>query len=349
MSPLQPDGTSERRPAAPAAQAKWYFDRATEDERGGRTTEAECGYLTAAEWARSAAVAELEAEALSRFAVIKHHQGHPEAAKRAGLQSLAAARTAPDRATEAQTLNVLAGLSLERGELDDARKLFEDALMLAAHREDLRAKIEQNLGIVANVQGDWGLAESHYRRALEIYRRLGDWRGEAMACHNLGMMSADHRDFVRAERYFSEAMALSRLLRDRRLEALCLLNRGEILVERQAYAHAEHDVEDARAIFLTLESVVEEADCRRVLGSITAQTGRPEQAIAHLTAAIHLAIDADTPLTEAEAWRELGYLRASQGRIEEAYQALEEAVALFDRLGARHEVTEVSRRLSDLV
>ena len=268
MSPLQPD-ESERLPAAPAARAKWCLERAAEDERGGRTGDAERGYLTAAEWARSAAVADIEAEALSRFAVIKHHQGQPEAARQAGLGSPAAARSAPDRATEAQTLNVLAGLSLERGELDDARKLFADALLLAAHREDLRAKIEQNLGIVANVQGDWGLAESHYRRALEIYRRLGDWRGEAMACHNLGMISADHRDYARAEQYFSEAMALARLLRDRRLEALCLLNRGEILVERQSYAHAEHDVEGARTIFVALESVVEEADCRRVLGART--------------------------------------------------------------------------------
>ncbi len=347
MSPFKSD-ESERLPAAPAARARWCFDRAAEDERGGRTTEAERGYLTAAEWARSAAVAELEAEALSRFAVIKHHQGQPEVARQAGLQSLAAARSAPDRATEAQTLNVLAGLSLDRGDLDDARKLFDEALTLAAHREDLRAKIEQNLGIVANVQGDWGLAESHYRRALEIYRRLGDWRGEAMTCHNLGMMSADHREYARAEQYFSEAMALARLLHDSRLEGLCLLNRGEILVARQAYTHAEHDVEAARAIFVGLGSVVEEADCRRVLGAIYAHTGNPERALVHLTAAINLAIDAEIPLTEAEAWRELGYFRAGQGRVDEAYQALEEAVALFDRLGARHEVAEVSRRLSEL-
>ena len=52
-----------------------------------------------------------------------------------------------------EALNVLAGFALERGDMDEARGRFREALALGGTSPGLRGRIEQNLGILANVRG----------------------------------------------------------------------------------------------------------------------------------------------------------------------------------------------------
>ena len=66
-----------------------------------------------------------------------------------------------------EALNVLAGFAFERGDMDTARVRFREALALGGASPGLRGRIEQNLGILANVRGEHGEAFAHYRRSLE--------------------------------------------------------------------------------------------------------------------------------------------------------------------------------------
>lgn len=317
-------------------------------EEAGRYARAGELLRRAADLAAVAHAPELEAEAASRLAVIYHHEGRPQDASTAAHRSIALARLVRSPVLEAQCLNVMAGIELERGSLDSARRLFADARQLADDREELVAKIEENLGIVANVEGDLSLAESHYLRALEVYRRSGDRHGIAMTLHNLGMIAADHRDFGRAEDLFTQVLGLARATGVRRLEGLCHLNRAEVLAETQRYSEALEDARVSLAIFVELGSVIEQADCYRVIGATLRALGNHSLAESHLTVALREARRSQSTIAEAEASRELARLRLEQGETDEALQYFREAAELFGRIGARTDLQDVETRIASL-
>jgi tetratricopeptide (TPR) repeat protein len=69
----------------------------------------------------------------------------------------------------------------------------------------LRGRIEQNLGILACIQGDHQAAYDHYRRSLEAFEGSEDERGCALAHHNLGMIASRRGELDEAERCFEQS------------------------------------------------------------------------------------------------------------------------------------------------
>jgi tetratricopeptide (TPR) repeat protein len=334
-------GTDER-----SARARAVLANAVDLDRAGRTLLAEREYQEAAGLGRAAAAGAVESEALRRMAVIRHHAGDSGEARRFGRASLAAARTANDTAAMAQSLNVLAGVALERGELGDARRLFEEARNFAGGAPEVVAKIEANLGIVANVEGDHDLAGRHFGRALELYRQVRDDHGVAIALHNLGMINADRREFRRAQEQFEQALTRAVRSGDLRLQAVCRLSRAEVLLESEGYDEAAGEAERAQVLFSQLGSVVEEADVYRVLGAIFRRVGQLRIAESNLLAACAHARTTGAALTEAESLRELGRLRVDQGRSSDAAEAFRQAGEVFGRIGAKVDVADVESSLA---
>ncbi len=131
---------------------------------GDVSAAAEC-YAAAAERAAQDDEPRALSEALRRRGVLHHLQAEAERARILCCRAydVAVVASLPDLASEA--LNVLGGFELEQGRLAEARRQFHAALELAASAPALTGKIEQNLGVVANVRGDWEAARLHYLRA----------------------------------------------------------------------------------------------------------------------------------------------------------------------------------------
>src|SRR5258706_436956 len=87
-------------------------------------------------------------------------------------------------------------------------------LLREGHSRELCARAEQNLGIVANIQGELDEALARYLRSLEAYRASGDQHGCAIAYNNLGMVSTDRELFDEADRYFRLCLELSQRVGD---------------------------------------------------------------------------------------------------------------------------------------
>src|SRR3989442_7031128 len=131
------------------------------------------------------------AEALRRPAVWRHHGGESADARELCRRSPAAARHAGNDVLAGEALNTLGGIDLETDAVADARQNFLRALELGGESRGLRARVEQNLGILANIQGDFDEDLTPYGRALEAYPASNDEHGCAIAYHNLGMVRAD--------------------------------------------------------------------------------------------------------------------------------------------------------------
>ena len=277
------------------------------------------------------------AVAFRRRAVLAHQAGDTVRARSALQQSYAVATMLGDRRLTAETLNTLGGLELETRNLAAAEAALLEAEALASEDPTILARVEQNLGIVANIRGEHDAAEAHYRRSLVAYEALPDPHGSAIAHHNLGMLAADRGDYVRASEHFRTCEELAEASRDAHLVGLCLLNHAEVLVALDRPAEARRDAEAAERAFQALGAHFDAADVHRVLALCDRAEGLPGQAEARLTQARELARLTGARLTEAEVLREQGRVYAETGRTAEAVIVLREAAQVFAELGARGE------------
>src|SRR5438093_1716809 len=175
------------------------------------------------------------AEALRRLAVIRHHRNESDEARRLCHASFTVAHAAGNDLLAAEALNTLGGVELETDAVGDARRHFLRALELGGHSRELCARAEQNLGILANIQGDFDEALARYGRSLEAYCESNDEHGRAIAFHNLGMASADRERFDEAERYFRQSHEIAARAGDAYLGGLCLVKHAKVHGARERY------------------------------------------------------------------------------------------------------------------
>jgi putative nucleotidyltransferase with HDIG domain len=322
--------------------------QARAQERAACIPEAIAGYESAIAVAETTGEHGALAEALRRLAVVKHHRGESDEARELSQRSYAVARANRNDLLAGEALNTLGGLDLATGSLQDARARFLEALALGGKERDLRARVERNLGIVANIQGDLAEARARYWRSLEASRAGGDEHGCALAFHNLGMVSADQEEYDEADRYFQESRVIAQRVGDVYLQGLCLVNQAEVDVMRQRFENARQSVEEALSLFDQLGARGAKAGAYRVIGMMYREIGRTALAESRLRSAVELASAAGSVLNEAEATRELALLFQSMGRNAEALRMLNVAYRLFRQLDARVDLINVGGRVAEL-
>jgi tetratricopeptide (TPR) repeat protein len=288
------------------------------------------------------------AAAFRHRAVLAHQAGDTARARSALQQSYAVATMIGDRRLTAETLNTLGGIELETRNLTAAETALLEAEKLAAQEPEILARVEQNLGIVANIRGQHDDAEKHYRKSLAAYEALPDRHGSALAHHNLGMLAADREAFVEAVDHFDACEVLAEASHDAHLVALCLLNRAEVLLAMGRTEQARRDAASAERGFEALGAHFNAADVHRMIALCDWADERLGQAETRLKQARELAKMTGARLTAAETARDLGRLYRQTGRMKEAHGALWEAIQGFEGLGATADADATRRELGKL-
>ena len=287
-------------------------------------------------------------EALRRLGSLCHRRNEPARARTLCHRSLEFATTIHNDVLAAEALNALAGFELESGDMDSARQKFLSALDLGRPSEELQGRILQNLGILANVEGDLRTARQHYLNSLQAFVHAGDERGCAIAYHNLGMISNDQEQWEEADRYFVASHTRATSLGDIHLQGLCLLNHAEVHLARQRFERARDSAEAALRIFDQLGARLDKSGAYKVLGAIYRETGHHAVAESRLRAAIDLAQETGSVLGEAEASREMALVLQALGRNQDALRTLNASYRLFHRLNARVDLVDIRGKVAQL-
>src|SRR6185369_127812 len=108
------------------------------------------------------------------------------------------------------------------GQMAVARATFRRALVLAGLDRDICSRIEGNLGIVANIEGDYDGALMHYHRAFEAARDAHQEHSCAIAYVNLGITSTQLGQFSEADAFFQRALKIAESTGDVHLKAACV-------------------------------------------------------------------------------------------------------------------------------
>src|SRR3989442_1372317 len=151
---------------APVRSAADLLHGARARERAACIPEAAALYEAAIAAAEPAGEHAALAEALRRFAVLRHRRGESAEARELCRRSHAVACHAGNALLAGEALNTLGGIDLAPHALVEARQNILRALELGRQSPQLRARVEQNLGILANIQGEVDEALAHYGRSL---------------------------------------------------------------------------------------------------------------------------------------------------------------------------------------
>jgi tetratricopeptide (TPR) repeat protein len=324
------------------------LDEGRQHDLAGRSHEAMECYAAVIDLTTTGGDQRARAEAFRRLSVLHHRRAESEVASDLCTRSrdVAVQTGAQDLAADAS--NALAGFALERGDLTRASELYRSALGQANQNPALVGKIEQNLGIIANIRGNWADALEHYHRSRDAYASVSDQRGCAIAHHNLGMIHAKRKEWEEADRHYRRCCGLAEAAGDRHLGGLAAMNRAEVRLAIDDYEGARAGAELALRIFNEVEARRDKAGAHRLLGMVFRQRGQMALAESHLRSALEIAASTECPLTEADAAKELARLYQAQRRLDMALNLLERARAVYQRLEAAADLAEVVEQIASL-
>lgn len=332
----------------PVRAAADLLHEARSRERSACISEAIQQYAAAISTAERTGERAVLAEALRRLAVVLHHRNESARARELCNRSHQVARDLGNDILAAEALNTMGGLALRTGAMEEARTHFLQALELGGQSRELRARLEQNLGILANIKGNIQEAVTHYERSVEAYLATNDEHGCATAYVNLGIAHTDLRQYDWADGYFGKSFEIAERAGDAHLQGVCLVNHAEAHFVRGRYEEARRNAESALAIFDQLDSQADKSEAYKMIGMVYRETGRPALAESRLRTAIDLAVSAGSVLNEAEAARELAVLMQAMGRNQDALTLLNTAHRLFRRLDARVDLVFVGGKVAEL-
>jgi tetratricopeptide (TPR) repeat protein len=274
---------------------------------------------------------------------------NPAAARHWLLGALPALMRAPHRADARRAINLLGAAHFALGNLAKAEAAFARALELATtHGDDLLvARAANNLGAVANVRGSHGAALGHYLLAVPVFQRIGSPVMLAESFHNMAITFRDLGQFELADRYESRAMEFAREGGSARLMAMARVGRAELSLLRGDAHLAEAGARLAVVQYEAIEDPEGEANALRLLGVACAACGSAAEALQALDRAVSLAREHGSALIEAESLRARADLLAASGELARARSDVEEALAIYTRLGVQAESARLTEVLKE--
>ncbi len=336
--------TAESKPRLPAEDLHWVADAPGEIQivlnppSGFRGP---CG-LRLAEHRRATAADRRRAQAEADLARA-HELRRNGSDSKAWLASVSAYESAQRRFADLglprRQAETVYGLGvLQRYDLHDeaaAFRTFLQAEPLFAGNPAFEARIRGNRGEMRYARGDLDGAEEEYRRALELYRRLGDRSGVVLMAGNLGVALHLRGRYDEAAAFFDLSLDRWRPEDGPGRKALTLLNQGYLHRDLGETGRAGERFREALALFRQAGDQGYEATALNALGLLAQEAGRPGEALGLLQKA--LALRAPGSRGQAVTLTTLGVAYRQLGRLEAARQAYEEALPIYIRLGDSRE------------
>jgi putative nucleotidyltransferase with HDIG domain len=255
-----------------------------------------------------------------------------------------------DHQRASRSLNGIAIIRQECGETELAEELYLQARGLALLVGDAltTGRINQNLGTLSNIRGDFAAALDFYMASLQCYEQVQYEMGIAGVLNNLGMLHIDQQELDAAEACLLRALSVSKLIGDIVTEGIIHTNCAELLLAKGELDRARISCDHAFEIASQLVDNRIKADTLKFYGVIFRESGKPHLAESHLRQAIALASEHSNPLTVAESQRELALVLRAQDRNREALEALNHAHMLFSAVRAEQDQADVRQRVSQL-
>ena len=336
-------------PAGGHASARALAEEARALDRMGRRAEARTLFERALHSLDASSAS--TASALLRWIARSHEvDANYHAAADCAEAAVATAEASADRSALGHALNVLGAVHWRLGNLDEAERIFHDALARGTNADDPRLHVDvtTNLGSLARIRGDVRGALRFYHEALAHGRRHSLLDNIVGTLNNLGIVNLELGRHDEAEAAFTEALTIANALGGVSMRIQLEVNMALLETERRDYGQARRRCDHAMELAAHIGDTRANGEAQKVYGVVARETGDLVAAESHLQRARELGAGARDLTLEGDANQELAELYQRLGRHRETLQALNEAYRCFGVLRARHELADVGRRMARL-
>ena len=198
-------------------------------------------------------------------------RGHHAAAADLYAQSLSVADAVGYGGGRAHALNCLGTVAQFRGDLTAAERWYGEAARLAHRLADRRLSgmVQQNLGIVADVQGRTDEAVAHFRLALAAFEMEEQRDAALWVLNNLGVLYTREAAYARATDVLERALHLAHALKDVASETIVEENRAALKLATNQLDEAEACATRALALAEQRRDNTRRAAAFRLIARIT--------------------------------------------------------------------------------
>jgi DNA-binding winged helix-turn-helix (wHTH) protein/tetratricopeptide (TPR) repeat protein len=188
--------------------------------------------------------------------------------------------SAGDRNNAARTLNDLAALYFQHGDLDQAESMWREAIEVFRKVGDTEgiAASSNNVGDVLLTRGKLAEARELLQQAIAGYKLVGDRSGTALAMVDLGEIALQGANLPIAKANYEQALAIGTQTGDKSVAAYGLFGLGEVLMAQDQLTAARGQYEMARKLRKDIGEKQAILQTRVALARLAIEEGHPKDA-----------------------------------------------------------------------
>ncbi|MEV6212634.1 BTAD domain-containing putative transcriptional regulator [Kitasatospora sp. NPDC051914] len=195
------------------------------------------------------------------------------------------------------------------------------------------AVLTHNKAVALTLRRD-PLAQAHYERAIEVYRRHGDAQRVARGTLHLGNLHFHLKRLDDAVRCYEDSIETARVLDDPYLLAKALANLALIRTNLGDHERACELFASAADVSEANGAAADAAIFRGQLALALHRLGRNGEALELSRRSLETARQLGNPLFTGRMLEQIGMVESEQGRAAEARSAWEEALGLLEAVGS---------------
>jgi signal transduction histidine kinase len=184
------------------------------------------------------------------------------------------------------------------------------------------------LGISADIQGDYKKALSYYEKAEPIFLKIKLLRGQAIVLQNRGMLYYYQADYLKAQKNYLDALRISEQIKDKTAQAAILNNLGALFEDKKDYQSALRYFLAALKAKEALGKPAALSSTFNNIGNVYVALNQLDTAKIYLQKALEYAQKYDNKQSQAMALTNLGMVDAEQGKYENAIKNYEKALKI---------------------
>jgi tetratricopeptide (TPR) repeat protein len=245
--------------------------------------------------------------------------------------------------------NILWGRALlSMGEYTEAEVRFNECLSVAEANQlpIFKADSMRYLGIVDERLGNLSRAIEYYQTSLQLYRQIGDRRGEGKTLNQLGNVLLLQGDHDGGKQYYDQFLTISREIGDRWGEGQVVRNIGDIYLSQYDYRGASMFFEEALDITREIGNRTIESSALVGLGNVYLQQAEYTKARSLFEQSLNIAREIGNKPWEAKTLNQIGLFFHRQGDYVRAKSYYEQSIEIFQQLGNRLGESRVQTDLS---
>jgi tetratricopeptide (TPR) repeat protein len=256
-------------------------------------------------------------------------------------------RLPADRRRRAFYYGQLGILAQMRGDYGQAEELYREALAVSERLGDEAGMSSgyHHLGLLAQVREDYDHAEVLYRQSLEIDERLGDEAGVAKSAGQLGILAQLRRDYDQAETFYHQSLEISERLGQDDDVTTSYHQLGVLAQLREDYGQAETFYRRSLEISERLGAQRDMSITYYQLGMLAADVEDYVQAEMLCRQALEIAVQLGAQEIISKSYYQLGRLAEQQGDFGEADRLYRQSLEISQQLGDRFAVASALSQL----